>query len=102
MSRHPAASLREQRAMTRARTGRRRHRADDGDLQDGRHTEEYIEPYRSRRTVCIALVDTEHGWKKLGQFPTHGQAIDVAVDNARHCVVRDLATWKVIYDNNKR
>jgi len=99
--RHPHVIAREQRAMRQARVSGRRHRLDDRESDDARYTDDFIEPYQSRRSACVALVDTDRGWKKGGQFLAHGPAIDFANTCARHCVVRDARTWRVIFDNRK-
>lgn len=99
--RHPHSIAREQHALNQARTVGRRHRQDDRELEDARYTDEYREPYQAKREDCVLLVETDRGWETSGRYSAHGPAVEIARMNARHCIVRDARTRRIIFDNRQ-
>lgn len=86
--------------MARARLGRRRHSPTD-DLGDARDTDAYIEPYQRRRESCIVQSLTAEGPRQIAKFDTYQDGNDFARRQPKHCVVRDMRTWRVVFDNRK-
>jgi len=85
--------------MSRARSSRRYRR--DDDREDARDTDQYIEPYQRRREACIVQALTAEGPRQIAKLNTYAEGKDFARRQPKHCVVRDMRTWRIVFDNRK-
>lgn len=100
MSRHPNVLHREQRAMNRARTIGRRHRL-ESTVEDGRDLDRPDPPARRRCLLMAADRTSVSGWRQVTECQSHEDAITLADLANTNCIVRDVRTGKIVYDNRK-